>query len=221
MTIQDELDDLEAGLQGLDASLATTRAMAFGFSEELGKLSRGFASADAGSRDFSKGFSRSLKGAFEDLLLDGAKVSDVLRDVGQKMVSSAFRSAITPVANGVGQAIGGGVDSLVAGLLPFAQGGAFSQGRVTAFAKGGVVSGPVAFPMRGGAGLMGEAGPEAIMPLVRGADGALGVRAARDGGGPVNVTFHIQTPDTEGFRRSQGQIAAQMGRVISQGRRLS
>ena len=35
---------------------------------------------------------------------------------------------------------------------------------------------PTLFPMRGGAGLMGEAGPEAIMPLARGADGKLGVR---------------------------------------------
>ena len=50
------------------------------------------------------------------------------------------------------------------------------------FASGGVVHQPVLFPMAGGnAGLMGEAGPEAIMPLSRGADGSLGVRAV--GGG--------------------------------------
>jgi phage-related minor tail protein len=43
---------------------------------------------------------------------------------------------------------------------------------------------------------MGEAGPEAIMPLARGADGKLGVRGG--GGGTVNVMMNIQTPDARG-----------------------
>ncbi|HHL22093.1 MAG TPA: phage tail tape measure protein, partial [Aliiroseovarius sp.] len=72
-------------------------------------------------------------------------------------------------------------------------------------------------PMRGGLGLMGEAGPEAIMPLARGPDGRLGVRGG--GGRPVNITMNISTPDVEGFRRSQGQIATQMARAIARGQR--
>jgi phage-related minor tail protein len=85
------------------------------------------------------------------------------------------------------------------------------------FASGGIVSGPTMFPMRGGRGLMGEAGPEAIMPLARGPDGRLGVRSA--GGGGVNVTINVTTPDVAGFRKSQSQIAAEMGRLIAQGGR--
>ena len=85
------------------------------------------------------------------------------------------------------------------------------------FANGGVVTGPVSFPMRGGMGLMGEAGPEAIMPLTRGADGKLGVRSS--GGQPITVVMNISTPDVQGFRRSQGQIAAQMSRALSRGNR--
>ena len=85
------------------------------------------------------------------------------------------------------------------------------------FARGGVVSGATTFPMRGGTGLMGEAGPEAIMPLTRGPDGSLGVRA--QGSGSVNVTMNISTPDVQGFQRSQAQIAAQVGRVLSRGQR--
>ncbi len=65
---------------------------------------------------------------------------------------------------------------------------------------------------------MGEAGPEAIMPLARGADGRLGVRGGAGGGG-VSVTMNITTPDAEGFRRSQSQVAAEMSRAISRGRR--
>lgn len=67
-------------------------------------------------------------------------------------------------------------------------------------------------------GLMGEAGPEAIMPLTRSADGALGVKAA-GGGGSVNVTMNISTPDVEGFRRSRTQVAAEISRALSRGKR--
>jgi tape measure domain-containing protein len=85
----------------------------------------------------------------------------------------------------------------------FAKGGAFSSG-MRRFATGGIVNGPTLFPFAdGGAmqmGLMGEAGPEAIMPLQRGADGALGVRAAMGGNGmggsssPIlNMSFETST----------------------------
>ena len=57
---------------------------------------------------------------------------------------------------------------------------------MTAFAGGGIVSGATMFSMRGGMGVMGEAGPEAIMPLTR-IGGKLGVAAAGGGGSPVQV----------------------------------
>ena len=85
----------------------------------------------------------------------------------------------------------------------FAKGGAFSSG-MRRFATGGIVNGPTLFPFAdGGAmqmGLMGEAGPEAIMPLQRGPDGSLGVRAAMGGNGmggsssPIlNMSFETST----------------------------
>ncbi len=136
------------------------------------------------------------------------------------MVDAALSAALRPVTNHVGGILAGGIESLIGGLLPFEKGGSFSQGRVMPFANGGVVSGPVSFGMRGGRGLMGEAGPEAIMPLARGADGKLGVRA---GGGarPVNIVMNISTPDVEGFQRSRSQIAAQLSRAMGRGQRNS
>ena len=100
----------------------------------------------------------------------------------------------------------------------FAEGGAFSGGKVQAFAGGGVVGGPTLFGMRGGAGLMGEAGPEAILPLQRGPDGRLGV-AGGGGGRPVNVTVHIATPDAASFQKSRSQVAAQVSRAVRLGQR--
>jgi len=66
-----------------------------------------------------------------------------------------------------------------------ADGNVISKGNVIPFARGGIVNGPTVFPMANGAGLMGEAGPEAIMPLSRAANGKLGVGAA-----PVNVVVN-------------------------------
>ena len=90
-----------------------------------------------------------------------------------------------------------------------------SGGRVTAFADGGIVNAPTLFPLRGGTGLMGEAGAEAVMPLARGPDGKLGVR----GGGATQVTVNIQTQDAQSFARAQSQVAALMARAVARGQR--
>jgi phage-related minor tail protein len=66
---------------------------------------------------------------------------------------------------------------------------------------------------------MGEGGPEAILPLSRGSDGRLGVQAPSGGGNVTHVTFNISTPDADSFRRSQGQIAAQLSRAVAAGSR--
>jgi lambda family phage tail tape measure protein len=141
-----------------------------------------------------------------------------MRGLGRSISDAIYSAAMRPVQGAVGGALSSALSGLMAGVLPFANGASFSQGRVMPFAQGGVVSSPVSFPMRGGTGLMGEAGPEAILPLARGADGRLGVRS---GGGAraMNVVINIATPDVQGFQRSQSQIAAQMQRLLAQGQR--
>lgn len=90
---------------------------------------------------------------------------------------------------------GGNVSGAVASAMArgagglFADGAAFAGGEVVPFASGGIVDRPVIFPMARGAGLMGEAGPEAIMPLRRGSDGRLGVSAAA-GAAPLQVNVY-------------------------------
>ncbi len=90
-------------------------------------------------------------------------------------------------------------------------------GSVTPFADGGVVRSPSFFPIGGDMGLMGEAGAEAILPLRRGPDGALGVAAA--GGATPQIVFNVTASDAASFRKSEGQISAMLARSVSRGRR--
>ena len=68
------------------------------------------------------------------------------------------------------------------------------------------------------AGLAGEAGPEAIVPLARGPDGRLGVAIERRRRG--QVTIHIATPDLESFRRSENYLTGQIARAVARGQRV-
>lgn len=215
--LEADLTALEDGLIGLESTIGATQAVSATFQGELLAMRQTMSATGREVDGLSRSIGWGLRRAFDGLVFDGMRLSDALKTVGRSMVNAAFSQAIRPVQNALGGLLATGVQSLVGGLLSFQNGAAFSQGRVTPFARGGVVSGPTTFPMRGGLGLMGEAGPEAIMPLARGSDGRLGVRAERSR--PVQVTMHISTPDAEGFRRSRTQIAAELNRAISRGAR--
>lgn len=118
-----------------------------------------------------------FKSAFEDAIIGGEKLSKVLDGVVQDIARLVIRKSITePFVKWLG------------GLLPSADGNVFDpSGHVKRFAAGGIVSGATPFTYAGGLGVMGEAGPEAIMPLKRGRDGKLGVA----GGGGATVIQHI------------------------------
>ncbi len=218
MAENDGFVDLQDSGETLGDTLSSSATMAAGFDSELRRVRDSLAATGKDMATLERGMSKGLRRAFDGVLFDGMKLSDALDGVARSMVQTTYSAAIKPVTNHIGGLISNGVGGLVEGLLPFANGGSFSQGRVMPFANGGIVSGPVSFPMRGGMGLMGEAGPEAIMPLARGADGKLGVRDS-GGGRSVNVVMNITTPDVQGFQRSQGQIAAQMGRALGRGNR--
>ena len=113
------------------------------------------------------------------------------------LAANAVKMGLTNLFPGLGGGGGGGGSTAFgAPSLSAANGAAFGHGGIRAFANGGVftnsiVSNPTLFKFaNGGAlGLMGEAGPEAIMPLRRGPDGRLGVSGG-GGGGDVQIVIN-------------------------------
>lgn len=217
--MDDTLSRFDAEIAELETSLAGATSMAAAFQGELREMQGAMLYTGREVSSMSRAIGGGLRRAFDGVVFDGMRLSDALRNVATSMVDAAYNTAMRPVQNAVGSVVGNGINNLLSGILPFEKGGAISQGRVMPFARGGVVSSPVTFPMRGGMGLMGEAGPEAIMPLRRGPDGKLGVAAAGGRGGPVHVTMNITSPDAASFQRSSSQVAAQMQRALARGQR--
>jgi phage-related minor tail protein len=107
-----------------------------------------------------------------------------------------------------------GIFSSIFGGL-FSNGAAFSNGRITPFASGGIVSSPTIFPFANGIGLMGEAGAEAIMPLKRLSNGSLGVKA--EGGGGTNITnqVNVTVQGSTGDSNKDNAYAQKVGNEVS------
>lgn len=182
--------------------------------------------------DAAKAAGSAIGKTFDDIITGSASARDAVKslilELGRMALQESVIGPITDGASGLlGNVLSGVVGSVTGGINPFgavaANGMAFGGGGrpVTAFARGGIVSGATPFGFKGGRqlGLMGEAGPEAIMPLKRGADGKLGVAGGGGGGRSTSITVNISTPNAESFRRSQSQVSATLARAVARGQR--
>jgi phage-related minor tail protein len=156
----------------------------------------------------SERFGSVLTGALKSAVVNGKGLEDVLRQIAGRIAGMALDVGLRPLQ----QLAGSFFQNLFGGILPFAKGG------IVPFAQGGVVSRPTYFPAGRNLGLMGEAGPEAILPLARGPDGRLGV-AAGGQGGAVNIVFNVTANDAESFRKSEAQVTSMLARAVSRGAR--
>ncbi|MCA6212659.1 phage tail tape measure protein, partial [Escherichia coli] len=103
--------------------------------------------------------------------------ASLLSDLAKIMSQMAMMQAV----KGIGSAFGWG-SAAAASVTPNADGGVYQSADLSRY-SGTVVNRPTFFAFAKGAGVMGEAGPEAILPLRRGADGKLGVVADIGGSG--------------------------------------
>lgn len=103
----------------------------------------------------------------------------------------------------------------VSGLAFNAKGGVYDSPSLSAY-SGGVYDSPQLFAFAKGAGVFGEAGPEAIMPLTRGPDGSLGVRAVGGGGGGATSLVIHAPVSVQAQPGMSSQDAARQGAQIGQ-----
>jgi len=191
--LREELEDTKEG------TFSLVSAMKDGTEEYI-------KSAGTLAENISGMVSNTFKG-LEDQIVEFVKTgkfefSSLVDSILEDLLRIAVRQSITaPLAKGLFGALAGNA-SLSGGGGPiggstiaqtpsagFAKGGGFNNGNLIPFATGGVVNGPTTFGMSGGrTGLMGEAGPEAIVPLSRGKGGKLGINGSGLGS---NVTVNV------------------------------
>jgi lambda family phage tail tape measure protein len=124
---------------------------------------------------------------------------------------------LLPGAKGGGSKGGDVISQFISGNRQYpvlnANGNVYAQNGIEPFAMGGIVNKPTLFKYADGGtgrfGLMGEAGPEAIIPLKRGRDGRLGV----SGGGSTNVTVNVDAQGTQ--VQGDANRGQQLGRAVA------
>ena len=180
-----------------------------GDNKELGGIQQGAQKYFSTIKSFAEETGEVVAKAFQGM--EDALVKFVM--TGKLNFSDLTRSILADLARiAVRQAI----MQPLKGLFPFlnnANGNAFAANGIIPYRKGGVVNSPTYFRYGGSnLGIMGEAGPEAIMPLKRGRGGKLGVVA--QGGGTGNITVNVDASgssvegDTDGGRQLGEVIAA-------------
>lgn len=129
----------------------------------------------AGNKVDWEDWASSVLQSMQKIILN-AMLVDSLRSTSNSGFFSSIGGMFGAGAGAVsGSTPSGAYNSAASGLQLNAKGGAYASASLSAYSNS-IVSSPTYFAFAKGAGLMGEAGPEAIMPLTRSADGSLGVR---------------------------------------------
>ncbi|MCK6925572.1 phage tail tape measure protein [Enterobacter roggenkampii] len=156
-------------------------------------------------------------------------IQNLVDMAAQALLTNTILSSIMSVGSSVFGAVGSGAAASSGTAIADygsnfqfnAKGGVYSSSDLSAF-SGQVVDNPTFFAFAKGAGVMGEAGPEAIMPLTRAADGSLGVRAVNGGGAGGDMAPKVYiTIDSNGNTSTQApsgleQFGADVGRFVDQ-----
>jgi hypothetical protein len=190
------------------SQLATEMAAAETAAQRLGAAQQ---EAMSLGMDVTKGFVSDLvngKSAAEAF-------ADALGKIGEKLLDMAINdmftggSSLSGLFGFIGSLFGGGSSGPLdlGSFLKNAKGGVYASPSLSAY-SGRVVDRPTLFAFAKGAGLMGEAGAEAIMPLTRDASGRLGVRASGAGGGDGGRAITINVVGATGNSEIRDMVAS-------------
>lgn len=174
------------------------------YDQAIANLTEGSATGLEKTKSLAEDLGLTFTSAFEDAIVEGEKLSDVLkglekdiiRIITRKMVTEPLGNFVTGALEGFGFADGG----IMTGAGPLS---------LKKYASGGVANSPQL-------ALFGEGSqPEAFVPLPDGRR----IPVAMEGGGGTTVVMNISTPDANSFRASQGQITAQYAAALQRARR--
>ena len=199
----EQQDNLASSARDLGSAYDSASARVGKASREICAATDKVKQAQQRASQTSRAFGRALSSSFEDAVFKGQSLSQTLRGLVQDLSRIALRQALSPIASEGG--------TFLSSLFG-------AGGGAKLFARGGIINRPTLTPLGQGAALIGEAGPEAVLPLKRGADGRLGV-SAQNARRPLQVHVSITTPDAESFRRSETQTASLIRRAVMRGAR--
>jgi lambda family phage tail tape measure protein len=208
------VDALEAQGTALDGA----RDGIDGYLESIGALSENISgvtqNALKGLEDAIVSLTTTGKFSFRDFAL--SVVNDLTRMATRMLIIAPILQFIKGLLSPGPGALEGvnALKTAIPGFALSANGNVFGQNGIQKFARGGIVNRPTMFPFANGIGLMGEAGPEAIMPLKRGSDGKLGVA----GGGGTSVVVNVDAKGTqvEGNQNQGRQLGAAISAAVQQ-----
>ncbi|EBB1753621.1 phage tail tape measure protein [Salmonella enterica] len=188
--------DTASGDWTLGASRALDNFMAQG-SDVAGMTENVFTNAFNSMADGIANFALTGKMDFRSftvsILADLAKME--ARIAASKLLGSVL-GMFGAGASAGGSTPSGAYSSAALSVIPNADGGVYRSAGLSQY-SGSIVNRPTFFAFARGAAVMGEAGPEAILPLRRGANGKLGVVAAGSGGMTMFAPqYHIAITNT-------------------------
>lgn len=171
-----------------------------------------FSNAFAGMEDSLVNFVVNGKASFKDfaksVLSDLARIAarQALVGIGTSLAGSLFSAGVGAAAGSAAGAAGssGGI-GMSTDFHAYAKGGVPGGSTISAY-RNGVYDSPQFFKFAKGAGVFGEAGPEAIMPLTRSSDGSLGVRMVGGGG---NAAPNTAAPQVNVYIQSDGSTSTE------------
>ncbi len=242
------ISDAQANLAELNEIIASGRTPAEELADEIARINAIVAKtpelAGAGAEAIevlTESFDKNQLKKNEEAWVDWAQVAETgVKGVTGALIDMALsgknsfedfaRSFLINIAKMIAQAAilkslqGASGSGGFLGLFPSANGNVFNGGNIVPFANGGIIDSPTIFPMASGAALIGEAGPEAVLPLSRGTDGKLGVKSTGSGDVTVNIANYGNSEvsqssgtDSQGGRTIDIVIEEKVNAAMKQG----
>ena len=217
------LDAQGISVDELTEKLTNAKNATFDFKESFAELAKSALDLETNIGERLITGIDSMGDAFADLVVDGkasfAELTvSILKDIQKMIIKALFFKAIMGVKNFLGFGDGGvvsGGNEIQNVTAVAAKGQVLAQNKIVPYAYGGIVSRPTIFPMANGAGLMGEAGPEAIMPLRRNKQGKLGVETSgATSNNVVNVSVNASGTSAQGNNVKANQLGKMIGSAI-------